>query len=414
MPSKYRDDFFSTKRHWSIYKDAVLDYYLVPYLSKVKERKQPILIVDMFAGRGRFHSGEPGSPLIIAQALKTLNISGHPVFLQCYESHEPFYVQLTRELQPFGFAQAIHGSCLDHVDNIAKAAASRTVFLYIDPCNVTSIHLDMLAKVYRQIQHARASVEVMIVFMARAFMREAARVVRGEEDLIDQGPLGDKLILQSEAREDKEMWLHALYGEDEVSAVDRVWRAERELNAIAGGDYWKDIVRNGSLNWHDRCSALVDQYKVKMRKWFSLVDAYPIRSDIGSELPKYWLVFGSRYEPALDLFNRAACSACREQRHKYRQPGSLFAGVAIEEKPSDGAVDEATRALLSPNITLTWQQLRWHLCRGSNIGRFTDAEWNASIKRMLKSGMLAGASGDKVEDKVVLSPGPRLLARPVS
>src|SRR5436305_12769116 len=88
MGSKYRNSFFDTKREWSKYKDAILDYYLRPYLQKVKEIKagrgrKPICIVDMFAGRGEFKTGEPGSPRIIAGHLQELATQGYQVKLVC-------------------------------------------------------------------------------------------------------------------------------------------------------------------------------------------------------------------------------------------------------------------------------------------------------------------------------------------
>src|SRR6266480_594852 len=94
MGSKYRNSFFDVKRDWSKYKDSVLDYYLVPYLQKVKDLRKPICIVDMFAGRGEFLTGEPGSPLIIAKRLQELRQLGHEVKLLCYENYDPFYQHL--------------------------------------------------------------------------------------------------------------------------------------------------------------------------------------------------------------------------------------------------------------------------------------------------------------------------------
>ena len=47
-------DFFKAKRPWSKYKDFILGYYLEPYIPKVATLKKPILIVDCFAGCGRF------------------------------------------------------------------------------------------------------------------------------------------------------------------------------------------------------------------------------------------------------------------------------------------------------------------------------------------------------------------------
>jgi three-Cys-motif partner protein len=62
------DDFFKGKRPWSKIKDRILNSYMSPYMAKVNQRGQPILVLDAFAGPGRFDDGQPGSPLIICQA----------------------------------------------------------------------------------------------------------------------------------------------------------------------------------------------------------------------------------------------------------------------------------------------------------------------------------------------------------
>src|ERR1035441_10836024 len=62
--------FFDGKRPWSRIKDRVLGAYLPPYLRKLQRLPQPIVVVDCFAGRGKFSDGTPGSPLIICQQIK--------------------------------------------------------------------------------------------------------------------------------------------------------------------------------------------------------------------------------------------------------------------------------------------------------------------------------------------------------
>jgi hypothetical protein len=42
------------------------------------------------------------------------------------------------------------------------------------------------------------------------------------------------------------------------------------------------------------------------------------------------------------------------------------------------------------------------------VGKFTDSETNQSIKRLLKTDWLNGASGDKVEEEAILSPTAQL------
>ena len=63
-------DFFSEKKPWSVLKDEILDYYLVPYIAKILRTGKPLYIFDCFAGKGKFDNGMNGSPIIIAEHIK--------------------------------------------------------------------------------------------------------------------------------------------------------------------------------------------------------------------------------------------------------------------------------------------------------------------------------------------------------
>ena len=114
----------------------------------------------------------------------------------------------------------------------------------------------------------------------------------------------------------------------------------------------------------------------------------------------------SRCEPAFDLFNRAACDMIRAQELNIRNsPGMLFAGVTTKpEAAGPQAVDRAVKNAAKPLASCKWKELRWRTCGNRNVGKFTDSEVNQSIKRLLKSGFLTGASGDKVEEERTLAP----------
>jgi len=58
-------EFFKGKRPWSRIKDQILTNYLTPYISKVAKLNKRIVIVDAFAGSGKFDDESIGSPLII-------------------------------------------------------------------------------------------------------------------------------------------------------------------------------------------------------------------------------------------------------------------------------------------------------------------------------------------------------------
>jgi len=407
MGSKYRNSFFDHKRDWSKYKDSVLDYYLVPYLQKVKEIRRPICIVDMFAGRGEFKTGEPGSPRIIATRLQELVQQGYQVKLRCYENYQPFHNHLVTVLEPFPFAEAVRKDCFTDVGNIAQLASTHTTLLYIDPCDVVQLSLSKLGLIFDKVRQ-NSSVEAIIVFMARAFMRQAALVRSVEMRLEETGALSDPLLRDAED-DDKAMWLEALYGDEAAAQHAQSQKHQALLSDIAGGDYWQTIVHDGTIPWEEKCAKLVDEYRGKLRNWFKLVEALPVHSDT-SAVPKYWIAFASRYEPAFDLFNRAACDVNRKQHQNVlNQSGSLFAGV--ESQPIFAlpqTVDRAVKRAAQLRQRCQWKELRWYTCGNRNVGKFTDSEVDQSIKRMIKSGWLSGASGDRIEENTTLSPTPQL------
>ncbi|HEX3359032.1 MAG TPA: hypothetical protein VHS31_18780 [Tepidisphaeraceae bacterium] len=253
-----------------------------------------------------------------------------------------------------------------------------------------------------------SSVEALIVFMARAFMRQAALTRSVEMRLAETGALHDPMVIDAE-EDDRAMWLDAMYGEEAAVQHAQTQKYQALLTDIAGGNYWQSIVQDSKVLWEEKCAKLVDEYRQKLKTWFKLVEALAVYSDTSS-IPKYWIAFMTRYEPAFDLFNRAACDVIRAQRQNVQnKPGTLFAGMQIApETALPQTVDRAVKRTAQPLSACKWKEMRWRICGNRNVGKFTDSEVNQSIKRLLKSGWLTGASGDKVEENNNLSPTAQL------
>jgi hypothetical protein len=209
--------------------------------------------------------------------------------------------------------------------------------------------------------------------------------------------------------DDKAMWIDVLYGDEVAAQHTQSQKYRALLSDIAGGDYWQAIIQDGTVLWEEKCARLVGEYRQRLRDWFKLVEALPVCSD-KSASPKYWIAFMSRYEPAFDLFNRAACHAVREQHQNVlKQPDMLFADIKSQpEIPEGRIVDRAVKRASQINLPCRWNELRWRTCGNRNVGKFTDSEVNQSIKRLLKEGWLSGASGTKIEETKVLSPTEQL------
>ena len=135
--------FFKEKRPWSRIKDELLKSYLVPYLAKVSRTRRPIIVADCFAGKGCFDSGEPGSPMIIADVIKrqlsdptTQTIKG--VFIE-----KKYFKELKANMPTEACFTLLEGNYEDKMDYFVNSYQSRkqNLFLYVDPYGIKSIYL---------------------------------------------------------------------------------------------------------------------------------------------------------------------------------------------------------------------------------------------------------------------------------
>ena len=357
--------FFHEKKPWSKYKDLILDYYLTPYLAKVARLRKPILVVDCFAGPGRFGDGNPGSPLIIANRLQFVSEQGAKVQGFYIEKDPVLFERLvdnTRELRiP---VRTCPGDFRQYVDEIAALAADHTVFVYFDPIRPSDLRFADMERVYGQLQGGH-SVEVLVNFMSRGFMR----AVRGMADRI----LVDG-VLQSE---------HPF-------VVD--W------NAIAGSTYWQDMIFQRQLSDSECIEQLAKGYAGRLGQWFKWVISYPIRDNYEDKFPKYHLVFGSRHPDAIELMNRAMVKARREFVGARFVVGHLFPNQPEEEVIEPREVERTVVETSHIIGKATWKDLRVR----ATIAKpciYTDSDLNSAIKRAIKKGeLLSSGSGQRIEE----------------
>lgn len=304
------DDFFKQKKEWSRYKDFILDYYLTPYLEKVKFLKRPIVLVDCCAGPGMFEDGSEGSPLIIARHIQTMQIKGIDAKGLFLEKKRKFFVKLQTNLKPYeGFAETKLKDFKTHLDQIRSMTKDSTVFLYVDPYGIKELPFSDLADIYGSIGKHNSSVEVLLNFNSAAFVRcalVALKMDTGDFDLeIEEGFLDD------------------MVNSTEGMTPD-------QLDKIAGGDYWTNIVSDGKLSFAAKETAMADAYMQQLNEYFPRVCSFPVQRKYG-QLPKYRLLYGTRHEDGVLLMNDAMYKA-RERflAHEFAD-GRLFDLRPLEE-----------------------------------------------------------------------------------
>jgi len=265
--------FFEEKRPWSKIKDEVLQTYLPPYLAKVSFTKRPIIVADCFAGKGRFESGDLGSPLIIAEAVakQIQNLGAPKIKVVCIE--RDFAGELRQNLPAEDWIQILEGDYESKMDFFINEyeARGQNLLLYVDPFGIKSIFFSHFEKISKKGFH---SVELLLNLNAFGFLREACRLLKYKMT-------------------EKEEPAHY---EEDVNAPER-------LDEIAGGRYWRDIVKNyygRTINLAQAEEEFVAEYCNRLKNIFRYVVNIPIKDKLG-HIPKYRIVFGTEHEDGLLL-----------------------------------------------------------------------------------------------------------------
>jgi three-Cys-motif partner protein len=89
-----KNEFFSKKKPWSEIKDDILSWYLEPYIAKILATRKPLLIVDCFAGKGKFDDGSDGSPLIILKNVMNTTSKYSNTKICCVFIEKKYYKEL--------------------------------------------------------------------------------------------------------------------------------------------------------------------------------------------------------------------------------------------------------------------------------------------------------------------------------
>ncbi len=372
-----RTGFFQSKKPWSSYKDMILSYYLIPYLPKVCSLGIPVVVIDCFAGPGLFEDGTDGSPLIIAKAIAMIAQKGKAVTGRFIEKRHAYFQQLKSNLEPYQYCcNPVNGNFEDSAREIARLARDHSVFVYIDPYGIKSLRFSILAEIYANIQRG-SSVEVLLNLNTRSIIRNGLAVLkcRQPEDTED-----DEGIAQDEDRD------HTMTPED--------------LDSIAGGKYWRDIVCSRH-SFADMEQAYLSEYIRIMAQYFTQVCSYGVKHKYEHTIPKYRLIFGSRHPDAFVLMNDAVCNARDRFLGKQRIEGYLI-DMRAEDEIHDR--DRLQKSLLS---SLQTPSMRKDLIASTMrmvFAEYKESEHKSMISELLKRKIFFSKSGKtRINDDEILS-----------
>ena len=378
MSHKADKSFFDEKRHWSKRKDKILECYLPPYLSKIATQEYPVLIVDAFAGPGKFGDGELGSPLIICQNVEKALSGGLPVQVSvfCIEDDRELFSELSGLISQFPFAEAKHGKFGDYIKDIQEKAKDHSVFLYVDPWTVEGLDWYRMDRVFQHLNISHMSIEILLNFNAVSFARRGLAAL--------------KLTIPEHNQETEDA--------DEVDAPITTPPSIERLNQVVGGDWWQDILQSSS-SFPEKVQNVTNSVCQHLSGRFREVCQHAIKALPHHDVPKYYLIFGSRHPDALILMNDEMVKSLRT--------------LADLAKPKDPTLFEMRSVELVPDIEKLPPIILKHASqpteRGTVIlnvirecfGRFSRKEIRGCIEQLLKDDKLRSETGKvRINDQV--------------
>ena len=310
--------FFREKREWSKVKDTILGAYVTCYLKTVHRRGRPIIIVDAFAGPGRFGDGSEGSPLIICGAIEKEPKRGVGIACLFSDSHPAHRVALEDCLTDHiksGVAGKPLSDFSEALSRALQGGRGSTLFFYLDPYGIRDLDFETVRQICER--DTSQSTEVLINFNFKTFMRMSGN------------------------------WF---YSDSATEVAQKVKRAKVEtVNSIMGGDYWRGIVTDPKLDKIERENVVVEAYVKRVRKFFCYTYSIPVkelnesRAAIpGDELAKYHLIFGTRGPRAVVYMNDVALNALEPYFNQFKD-GLLF--DMTPERYAPCPIDEVKRAI---------------------------------------------------------------------
>src|ERR1022692_1624237 len=270
--------FFDGKRPWSRIKDRVLGAYLPPYLRKLQRLPQPIVVVDCFAGRGKFSDGTPGSPLIICQEI-TAHAPNRATayFVNKRPAHHEALSRTIKGFTDAGIATTILGRSQTFLADLTRQLTNQSLFVYLDPFGIKGCTFNATKQLLQR--DTTTSTELLMTMSMPILHRLAARRRTAQDS-----PIINRF--------------HAL------------------LDDVLGDVPWRDIMHDPNLTSAQKEEHVIAAYCNQLRQYTRYACSCPVRNR-DDERVKYYIVFASRHVHALCLMNDIMLNAYQD--HTFAQ-----------------------------------------------------------------------------------------------
>ncbi|UZE93092.1 MAG: three-Cys-motif partner protein TcmP [Candidatus Nealsonbacteria bacterium] len=329
------EDFFKGKRAWSLAKDRILGWYLVPYLTKVSRLGKLITIVDGFAGPGLYDDGSEGSPFIIC---KTIEKTGVKAVVILIDSDRDCFEKLERNLKEFvdkKTAILFMGDFNKITPKIIKITKNCPTFFYIDPFGIKGLEFDNLKKIFDKVRII--STEVLINFNYQTLLRE----YKINPTLTDE---------------------------------------------VMGGNYYREILEDDKITRDEKERIIIELYKSKYKEFFTYVGSCPVMYK-DELLAKYHLIFATSHFDGFRLMNDRMGDIYRE----FYTKGRLIA-IFPKDKRKDLVFLEGEILNFLKNKPKTRKKIKEEFMKKYFL-RFKESDYNQVVKELMRVSKIYSDTG---------------------
>lgn len=346
----------------SVFKHAILDQHAIRFCTMTASKLVPkrAVVVDAFAGRGRFPNGQPGSAeQLLKHALRVKGTTAIDVFL--IEKNKADFAVLDAVAAEYRAHEILvetrRGDCGDFLAEAEDLAAEASLFLFIDPCGALLPFDDLKQLLTRRGDWPRT--EVLMNFSADLIRRAGGQYKKGQLDL------------------------------GGVAAAD----------TVCGGEWWREVALQAHLDsggdgWESAAWAVADEYARRLAGDRSWVVA-PVRREPHHQ-PVYFLIFVTSSNYGLWVFGNAA-SIAREKWLEALGPdadaetGMLFPmetvahQIATERDRALTVIKANLRRLVEDGQA---KKIVDHVLAvfGEAYGEAHERTFNAAVRELLKAG----------------------------
>ena len=287
------EEFFATPLSTSRLKYKILNRYFREYFHKINQHyKSRAVVADLFAGKGRFDSGEEGSPIILANYAKIArDIYGYKNKVILSEKIPKIRGELFENIREFvidDIVTLIDGDAKDAGENLLKEIPeSIPLFVLLDPFGIKGLSMDLLKKILARAK--TGSVEILINFNHLALRRVLGK----------------------------------------IKNVGTCKSAKLILDEVLGGDWWEEIYQ-GTDNYESETDAIIGEYIRRFESFIPHIGILPVTKGFPDENIRYHLIFGTKNLVAFELMNNSMKNAydalsVEITRNNYAE--TLFSGI---------------------------------------------------------------------------------------